>query len=107
MSKKAFDKIAAGLTEAIEIARGKKTPARLHVPTQIDVRELRHRLAHTQATFASTYGFTLSQIRQWEQDRCGPTGALRAYLTAIERDPEGIAKSLQRSEKRSRARARG
>jgi len=38
MSKKAFDKIAAGLTEAIEIARGKKTPARPHVPAEVDVR---------------------------------------------------------------------
>jgi hypothetical protein len=32
MSKKAFDKIAEGLTEALAIARGGKKPAKLHPP---------------------------------------------------------------------------
>jgi hypothetical protein len=31
MTKKVFDQIAAGLREAIAIARGEKKPARLHM----------------------------------------------------------------------------
>jgi putative transcriptional regulator len=99
MSKKekAVDKIAAGLKDAIAIARGEADPAtyRIHVPPEIDVRRIRNELAHSQERFAATYGFTLSQIRQWEQGRCQPTGALRAYLTCISRDPTGVAKTLQ------------
>ena len=37
MSKKAFDKIAEGLNEALCIARGEAKPAKLHVPPGIDV----------------------------------------------------------------------
>jgi putative transcriptional regulator len=32
MSKKAFNKIAAGLKEAIEVARGNANPSKLHAP---------------------------------------------------------------------------
>lgn len=95
MSKKAFDKIAAGLAEAAAIARGEKEPARIYVPHEIDVRALRAKLGKSQADFAATYGFSLSQIRQWEQRRCQQTGALRAYLSLIARDPAGIAQTLR------------
>jgi hypothetical protein len=44
MSKKAFDKIVAGLTEALEIARGNAKPAKLFVPPGMDVRAIRHKL---------------------------------------------------------------
>lgn len=35
MSKKAFDKIAEGLNEALSIARGASKPAKLHIPPEI------------------------------------------------------------------------
>jgi hypothetical protein len=35
MSKRAYDKIAEGLKEAIAIARGKAKPAKLYVPPEI------------------------------------------------------------------------
>jgi putative transcriptional regulator len=44
MSKKAFDKIAAGLNEALEIARGNAKPSKLYVPAEISVREIRKKL---------------------------------------------------------------
>jgi len=37
MSKKAFDKIAAGLTEALEIARGNAKPTKIYVPPEINI----------------------------------------------------------------------
>lgn len=38
MTKKAFDQIAAGLTEALAVARGEAAPAKLHIPAEINVR---------------------------------------------------------------------
>lgn len=90
MSKKAYDKIAEGLTEALEIARGNAEPYRLHVPPELDVRSIRSKAGMSQDRFASAFGFTVHQIRQWEQGRHRPLGAMRAYLMLIERDPLGV-----------------
>jgi putative transcriptional regulator len=95
MTKRAFDKIAEGLREAIAVARGEAEPARLHVPAEIDVKALRRKLKLSQEDFAYSYGFTVSQIRDWEQGRTHPIGALRAYLIIIERDPESVKQLLR------------
>ena len=94
MSKKAFDKIADGLNEALAVARGRSAPAHLHVPVEIDVRDIRAKAGLSQDAFASTFGFTVHQIRQWEQGRHRPLGAMRAYLMAIERDHEMVISLL-------------
>ncbi|MGH7066427.1 MAG: helix-turn-helix domain-containing protein [Acetobacteraceae bacterium] len=94
MTKAAFDKIAEGLTEALEIARGAAEPRQLYVPPEIDVRAIRAKAGMTQDSFASAFGFTVHQIRQWEQGRSRPLGAMRAYLMLIERDPHAILKFL-------------
>jgi len=101
MSKRAFDKIKEGLVEAVAVARGEAEPARLHVTEDIDVREIRRKLAMSQERFASAFGFTVSQIRDWEQGRTGPSGGLRAYLTMIDGAPEKVRELL------AAARARG
>lgn len=94
MTRAAFDKIAEGLTEALEIARGVAAPRRLYVPPEIDVRAIRGKAEMTQDSFASAFGFTVHQIRQWEQGRSRPLGAMRAYLMLIERDPRAVLKFL-------------
>ncbi len=94
MSKAAFNKIAEGLNEALAVARGEAKPYRLHVPPEIDVRAIRNKAGMTQDRFASAFGFTVHQIRQWEQGRSRPLGAMRAYLLIIERDPRSILDSL-------------
>ena len=86
MSKTAFDKIAEGLNEALAVARGQLGGATLHVPPDMDVRAVRARTGLSQDAFASSFGFTVHQIRQWEQGRNRPLGAMRAYLLTIERD---------------------
>lgn len=89
MSKKAFDKISEGLTEALAVARGEAEPAKLHVPHDISVRSIRQRAGMTQDEFARTYGFSVGQIRDWEQGRNRPAGCVRLYLLLIGSDPEG------------------
>lgn len=97
MSKKAFDKIAAGLNEALEIARGRAKPAKLYVPPEINVRDIRKKLNLSQDDFAAEFGFTINQIRDWEQGRSRPLDGLRAYLMIIQRDPQAVLNLLQRS----------
>ena len=96
MSKKAFDQIAAGLTEALEVARGNAKPSKLYVPAEIDVQAIRRKLRLSQDAFATTFGFTINQIRDWEQGRTNPHGSSRAYLMVIQREPKVVLAALRR-----------
>jgi len=95
MTKKAFDKIAEGLREALAVAQGTAEPAKLHVPAEIDVRSIRAALNASQEDFAAIFGFTINQIKDWEQGRSRPLGGVRAYLMLIERDPAAVRTMLQ------------
>jgi putative transcriptional regulator len=97
MTKGAFTKIEEGLKEALDIARGKTKPARLFVPPELDVKSIREKTRLSQDAFASTFGFTVHQIRQWEQSRCRPLGAIRAYLMLIDKDPKAIISMLSQA----------
>jgi putative transcriptional regulator len=96
MSKRAFDKIKAGLEGAIAIARGEADPAtyRVHVPAEIDVKAIRNKLGMSQAQFAASFGFGLDAVQNWEQGRRRPEGAARAFLKVIEREPEAVRRAL-------------
>ncbi len=97
MSKKAFDQIMEGLNEALAFARGELKGAKLHVPPEIDVRSIRSKLHLSQEDFARIFGFTIDQIKAWEQGRNRPLGGVRAYLMIIDRDPDAVIKILQRT----------
>jgi putative transcriptional regulator len=104
MTKKAFDKIAEGLRDAVSIARGELKPAKVFIPPEIDVPGIREKLGLSQENFASVFGFTVHQIRQWEQGRSRPLGAIRAYLMVIDKAPCEIRKILHaKPEKRNAA----
>jgi putative transcriptional regulator len=95
MSKKAFDKIAEGLREALSIARGEAKPSKLHIPPEIKVHEIRSKLRLSQDDFAAAFGFTVNQIKDWEQGRSRPLGGVRAYLMLIDSDPQTVIKLLR------------
>ena len=61
------------------------------LPGPVDVAVLRRRLKLTQDGFAHRYGIPLPTLRQWEQGLRKPDATVRAYLTVIARDPEGVA----------------
>jgi putative transcriptional regulator len=96
MSKQGFDKIKAGLEDAIAIVRGEADPAtyRVHVPDQIDVRAIRKKLGMSQRQFAASFGFGLDAVQNWEQRRRYPQGAARAFLKVNEREPEAVRRAL-------------
>lgn len=76
--------------EAAAIAKGEAAPAHCWVPADVDVRAIRQRLGMSQDQFASEFAFSLSQIRDWEQGRTRPLGAMRAYLMVIEQGADQI-----------------
>lgn len=96
MSKRAFDKIKAGLDSARGYLDGSadKTAYQVHVPATIDVRKIRTRLGLSQEAFAETYGFALSAVRDWEQGRRRPERSARILLRIVEREPEAVTRAL-------------
>ena len=50
----------------------------------------------SQDDFAAAFGFTINQIRDWEQGRARPLGGVRAYLLIIERDARSVLALLQK-----------
>jgi putative transcriptional regulator len=49
----------------------------------------------TQERFASTFGFPITTLRDWEQGRARPDTSARAYLIVIAREPEAVERALQ------------
>jgi len=49
----------------------------------------------SQDEFAALFGFSVNQIKDWEQGRSRPLGGVRAYLMIIERDPKGFLAILR------------
>ena len=96
MSKRAFDKIKAGLDSARAYLddTADKRAYRVHVPEQVDMRKIRTRLGLSQETFAATYGFALSAVRDWEQGRRRPERSARVLLKIVEKEPEAVSRAL-------------
>jgi putative transcriptional regulator len=96
MSRKAFDKIAEGLENAVAIARGDADSAsyRVHNLADVDVKAIRERQHLTQAEFAARYGISLGRLRDWEQGRSPIDSPARLLLTVIDREPEAVERAL-------------
>lgn len=95
MSKDVFNQIAEGLEEALSVARGQSSPYRLYVPSEVDVKAIRAKTGFSQKDFASTFGFGLDQLKQWEQGRSRPVQAHRAYLLLINGRPKEMVEALR------------
>jgi putative transcriptional regulator len=98
MNKRAFDKIMQGLDEARAYLdkSGDKRRYRVHVPRAVDVKKIRKQLGLSQETFAATYGFALSAVRDWEQGRRRPERSARILLKIVEKEPEAVTRALTR-----------
>jgi putative transcriptional regulator len=99
MTKSAFDKIKAGLDEAkvyLDGSANKRTFG-VHVPSRVNVKKIRTRLGLSQESFAQTYGFALSAVRDWEQGRRQPERSARILLKVVEKEPEAVTRALAKS----------
>ncbi len=99
MTKSAFDKIKAGLDDAKAYLEGAadKSGYRIHVPSRVNVKKIRARLGLSQESFAQTYGFALSAVRDWEQGRRQPDRSARILLRVVEKEPEAVTRALAKS----------
>jgi putative transcriptional regulator len=99
MTKSAFEKIKAGLDEAKTYldGSGDKRDYKIHVPARVDVKKIRTRLGLSQESFAQTYGFALSAVRDWEQGRRQPERSARILLKVVEKEPEAVTRALAKS----------
>ena len=96
MTKKAFDKIMEGLTDALAHASGEDVPSdRVHIPAEIDVKAIRAAIGLSQVQFAEAYGFSLGAVRDWEQGRRVPDQSTRAFLKVIAAEPLVVSRVLQ------------
>jgi putative transcriptional regulator len=98
MAKKAFNRVMAGLEDAIAYAQGDKSRghARLvEVPKRVNAKAVRRKLGMSQARFATSFGVSLRTLQEWEQGRANPEGPARALLTIIEREPEAVRRALR------------
>lgn len=97
MTNKNFDRIMAGLNDAVAIAEGRADPTtyRIHVPETVDVKSIRQRMGLTQAAFAARFGFSVGTVRDWEQGRTQPEPTSRVLLTVIAKEPEAVQRALE------------
>jgi len=92
----AGESILQGAREALAFAQGARDGYAVHVPATIDVKAIREKVRMSQDEFARQYGFSKRSLEQWEQGRRTPSGASRAFLAVIAREPDAVHRALAR-----------
>jgi len=89
-------RLIAAMKEVVNHVEGKVAlPMRyVEVPEQVDVKAIRSKLGLSQAEFSRRYAVSPRSLQEWEQGRRRPEGAVRAYLTVIDRNPQAVEKAL-------------
>lgn len=98
---KSGGKILRGAREALSYAKGEAKPHRAHkvaVPEKIDVAAIRLRLKLSQQQFADCFGFSVANIRNWEQGIRRPEGPARTLLFVIDRNPKAVVRALREAD---------
>jgi putative transcriptional regulator len=97
MSKKTYDGIAQGIREAITHAKTGKGAVRITAKRTAAPEELktaRKKVGLTRAAFASAFGLSPATLRKWENGERVPTGAAKALLTIIAREPIATLRAM-------------
>ena len=89
--KSAYDKIAAGLEDAIAYAKGDTSRGRV---ATVDVKAVRAMTGLSQDKFAAAFRLSPASLRNWEQGARQPDTGTVTYLKMIEADPAGVQKIL-------------
>ncbi|OFV98701.1 MAG: hypothetical protein A3H94_05340 [Acidobacteria bacterium RIFCSPLOWO2_02_FULL_60_20] len=89
-------RLITAMREVVDHVKGKRAlPMRfVDVPEEVDVKAIRSRLGLSQVEFSRRYAVSQRSLQEWEQGRRRPEGAVRAYLTVIERNPKAVEKAL-------------
>jgi putative transcriptional regulator len=90
----AFEKIAAGLNDAIAFAEGDRSRAR--VVAGPDVKAIRARAQLSQTAFAAKLRISAATVRDWEQGRRLPDAPARTLLGMVAADPKAAFAILEK-----------
>jgi putative transcriptional regulator len=92
--KTAFEELMTGLDEVQAFLSGERKGFKVHVPDEVDVKSIRHKLNMTQSRFSETFGFSLDAIKHWEGGRRTPEAPARTLLTVIDKNPAAVITAL-------------
>jgi putative transcriptional regulator len=81
--------------EAVAIAEGRLSPARVIAPEAIDVAAIRKRLHLSQGKFAARFGLSAATVRDWEQNRRRPDRIAATLLRVIDDAPETVERVVK------------
>lgn len=84
----------ASAKEALAFARGEDNGCVANIPDAVDTARIRKKIDMSQSQFADYFGVSVRTIQEWEQGRAVPSGAARAFLTVIDREPEAVRRAL-------------
>jgi putative transcriptional regulator len=90
----AFESIAQGLNEAIDLSDGKKVAARIHRAPEVNVAKIRENLGLTQMEFAAKFCISVSTLRHWERGDRNPQGPALALLNVVAKEPQAVLRAL-------------
>lgn len=90
----AYESIAQGLQEAIELSQGGKVAVRTHRPEPVNVAEIRKNLGMTQMEFASKFCISVATLRHWERGDRTPHGPALALLHVVAKEPQAVLRAL-------------
>jgi putative transcriptional regulator len=92
---KAGESMIRRVMDALAFAQGKKDHGCIaHIPDEINVQRIRKKASMSQSEFADYFGVNKRTVQEWEQGRRVPTGAARAFLTVIDKEPEAVRRAL-------------
>src|ERR1035441_8526068 len=92
--KSAFQELMTGLDEVQAFLAGERKGFKVHVPDEVDVKTIRHKLNMTQSRFSETFGFSLDAIKHWEGGRRTPEAPARTLLTVMDKNPAAVITAL-------------
>ena len=90
----AGQRMIASAKEALAFAKGETNAGVVHIPDEIDSARIRRKIHMSQSRFAAYIGVSVRTIQEWEQGRVVPSGAARAFLTVIDREPDAVRRAL-------------
>lgn len=93
------DDIRESLQEAIDHFSGKKTGVIEHIvyTNTTDAREARLSLGLSQNEFATLIGTGVGTVRKWELGTRRPSGAARALISVIKKEPKAVRRALTKA----------
>ncbi len=96
MARIAFEKIMAGLDDALAYAEGDSSRGVTHQVqvADINITQLREKLGLSQDRFAALFGLSSRTVRNLEQGIRHPEGPARTLLQVIDREPEAVMRAL-------------